>query len=183
MPEYEIEPEFIELTTWHLEMLKPPVRTAKQPRPDGLEIVRVANTPVHFYRYLYNKIGEPWVWWERKRQTDDEISADLHDPGFEFFVPYLHGAPVGMLELNGRNPKDIQLNYFGIVPEFCGRGIGRYALEWSVDYVWSKKPDRYWVHTCSLDSPAALPTYRNAGFVLFDTITEKVRNPVLSPTV
>ncbi|HNR33006.1 MAG TPA: GNAT family N-acetyltransferase [Candidatus Hydrogenedentes bacterium] len=175
----------IELTTWFLDMHAPPSRPSPPRKPDGLEMVRVYETPIHFYRYLYNKISEPWVWWERKRQTDDEIRAELHDPAFEFFVPYLRGAPIGMVELNCRNPEETQLNYFGIIPEYCGRGYGGYALAWSVDHVWARKPRprRYWVHTCSQDSPAALPCYQKAGFVLYDTVAERIPDPAsVSPT-
>lgn len=173
----------IELTTWYLQMFAPPQRKTPLQLPNGFEIQRVWETPIHFYRYLYNKISEPWVWWERKRQTDDEIRAELHDPAFEFYVPYFRGAPIGMIELNCRNPRDILLNYFGIIPEYCGRGFGRCALEWSVDLVWNRcpRPRRYWVHTCSLDSPVALPTYQKAGFVLYDTVTERVPNPAHVP--
>lgn len=166
-----------ELTTWHLEMLHPPVRTAPRPKPDGLEITHVWNTTIHFYRYLYNKISEPWVWWERKRQTDDEIRAELHDPAFAFYVPYLRGVPVGMIELNCRVPDDVQLNYFGLIPEYCGQGLGGYCLEWMADLVWARRPRRFWVHTCSLDSPAALPAYQKAGFTLFNTVTEQIPDP------
>ncbi|MBP8130104.1 MAG: GNAT family N-acetyltransferase [Candidatus Hydrogenedentes bacterium] len=171
----------ITLTTWYLQMSAPEPLSAPARLPDGLEIVRVWDTPIHFYRYLYNKISEPWVWWERKLQSDDEIRAELHSPAFEFYVPYLRGAPIGMIEFNCRDPLDILLNYFGIVPEFCGRGYGRSALDWSMSCVWKRnpRPRRYWVHTCSLDSPVALPTYQKAGFALYDTVTSRIPNPAI----
>ncbi len=166
----------ITLVTTHLEMLSRPEREIG-PAPAGLEVRRVENPPIHFYRYLYDTIGAPWVWWERKRQSDAEIAAELHSPEFRFYVPYLNHVPIGMVELDCRRFPDVQLNYFGIIPEYCGQGLGSYVLNWSVDLVWNAGATRYWLHTCSLDSPAALPVYCKAGFAEFKTVTEEVDDP------
>ena len=46
-----------------------------------------------------------------------------------------------------------------------------------VDIAWSRQPDRFWVHTCSLDHPKALPTYERTGFVIYDRVTRRIRDP------
>jgi GNAT superfamily N-acetyltransferase len=169
----------IELTTWYLALLKAPAPEKQRPWPESLIISRVEKPPIHFYRYLYNTIGSPWVWWERKRQDDETIRAELHGDRFEFFVPYYRNIPAGMIELNNRAFPEVQLNYFGIVPDFCGRGLGMAALEWSIRHVRASGAARYWLHTCSLDSPAALPVYQKAGFRIYDTVTEITDDPAL----
>ncbi len=167
----------VQLVTTYLEMVAPPKREKIRPKPDGLEIVHLPKVPIHFYRYLYNTLSEPWVWWERKRQTDDEIRAEVHSPGFSFHVPYLDHLPFGMIELDNRRFPEVQFNYFGIFPEYCGQGLGGYLLDWTVDHVFAQGATRFWVHTCNFDSPNAIPAYQRAGFVIYDVITEWVDDP------
>jgi GNAT superfamily N-acetyltransferase len=167
----------VQLVTTYLEMFAPPKREKIRPKPDGLEIIHLPNVPIHFYRYLYNTLSEPWVWWERKRQTDDEIRAEVHSPEFDFHVPYLNHLPFGMIELDHRHFPEVQFNYFGIFPEYCGLGLGGYLLDWTVDAVFARGAKRFWVHTCNFDSPNAIPAYQHAGFVIYDVIPEWVDDP------
>jgi len=168
----------ITLTTWYFEMLAPPARPLHD-LPPGLSIVLARKPPVHFYRYLYDTIGGPWVWWERKRQSDARVLEDIHHPEVDLFVPYLDGVPIGMIELDRRDFPEVKLPYFGIVPEYCGRGIGAAALDWSIAHVWGLGAKRYWLTTCSLDSPAALRVYESAGFARFKQEDELVDDPAL----
>ena len=133
---------------------------------DGLEVVQgIHEKPtVSFYRYLYNTVGEDWLWFERRLMQDDALTALIQDPKIEIYVLYVRGAPAGYVELDCRVENDIEIAYFGLMPEFIGRGFGRYLLDWAVDEAWSKEPQRLWVHTCNLDHPKALASYQRAGF-------------------
>lgn len=170
----------VELVTTYFEMYSPPVRERARPCPPGLSIDKAEQPPIHFYRYLYNTVGAPWVWWERKRQSDERIAEDLHHPKVDLYVPYLNGVPIGMSEIDWRDFPDVKLPYFGVVPEYCGLGIGGYLLEWTIDHVFARGAKRFWLTTCSLDSPRAIPAYLKAGFSIFDEVTELVDDPAAS---
>jgi hypothetical protein len=58
------------------------------------------------------------------------------------------------------------------------QGLGKFFLQWAIDKAWGYGPRRLWLHTCSLDHPAALPNYLKAGFRIYEEKT--VREP--SPT-
>lgn len=167
----------LELITTYFELHGAPQRAKSRPCPEGLSVLKAVNPPVHFYRYLYNTIGSPWVWWERKRQSDARIAEDIHDPKVEIWVPYLDGVPIGMSEIDWREAPVVKLPYFGIVPEYCGLGIGGYLLDWTVDEVFRRGATRFWLTTCSLDSPRAIPAYLKAGFSIFDEVREQVDDP------
>ena len=92
----------------------------------------------------------------------------MQDPKVEVNVLWVEGVPAGLMELDLRSPSEIQLLYFGLMPDFIGRGLGRFALDWTVDRAWSFQPSRFWVHTCDLDHPHALPNYQRAGIVIYD---------------
>lgn len=170
----------ISFDTYFLEMRARPQRTHERACPAGIEIVRVTQPPIHFYRYLFDTVGDPWGWWERKLQTDDQIATELHDPGFVLFVPYYAGVPAGMVELDSRKSPEIRLNYFGLMPEMIGKGIGGYLMDWTVDYVWNAGAARFWLNTCTRDSPQALAMYLRAGFVQYDQRSTVMEDPLAS---
>ncbi len=169
--------EKILLTTWYLEMFSEPETPPVKPPIKNLHIEKIEKPPIHFYRYLYNTIGAPWVWWERKLQSDEDVLKDIHHSSVELFVPFNKFLPIGMAEIDFRKANEAKLNYFGIFPEYYGKGIGKYLLDWTIRYVFSKGIKRYWLHTCSLDSPNALPTYLKSGFKIYDVKKEYVEHP------
>ncbi len=60
------------------------------------------------------------------------------------------------------------------MPEFLGRGLGAYLLDWGIAAAWMHEPARVWVHTCTLDHPRAIALYQRAGFVAYKQQTEHV---------
>ena len=130
--------------------------------------MRAVDMPVSFYRYLYNTVGEDWLWYERRVMSDEDLAAVIHNPEIEVYVLYVNGAPAGYGELDRRGGTDIELAYFGLLPDFIGRGVGGYFLRWLVDQAWSHEPQRFWVHTCDLDHPRALRTYQSVGFMPYN---------------
>src|SRR3546814_2894438 len=71
---------------------------------------------------------------------------------------------VGMLELDFRHPGQCELSYVGLVPDLAGQGHGRWLMAHALALAWRKGVARVWVHTCTLDHPAALGFYRASGF-------------------
>ena len=153
-----------------LEMLVPPNQVVAPP-VEGVEVIWEKKPKIAFYRDLYDLVGRKWQWLDRTRLTDDELRDIIHDDRVEFYVLYVDGEPAGFGELDLRGEKDqIQLMYFGLVPKFIGRGLGKYFLNWITRQAWSKNPKRLWLHTCELDHKAALPVYLKASFVVCDEI-------------
>lgn len=169
----------LEVTFTYLQMHSPPKRPPA--RPPSLKkpvmLLRLQEPTLSFYRYLYNAVGEPWLWYERRIMDDDRLAAILRDARIEIYVLYVGGVPAGYAELNRSNPSDVELAYFGLIPEFIGIGLGRYFLEAIVDIGWNGHPDRLWLHTCTLDHPSALPNYQRRGFTPYDQKTRKVMDP------
>ena len=99
--------------------------------------------------------------------SDEELIAVIGGSRNELHVLHVDGMPAGFAELDRRQPLEIELVQFGLIPEFIGQGLGKWFLQWTIDKVWSYDPKRFWLHTCTLDHTAALPNYLKAGFVLF----------------
>lgn len=159
----------------YLEMHAPPQRTRQCPVPPDTLVMQAVQPTASFYRYLYNTVGETWDWHERRRMSDDELCAIVQHPEVSVFVAYVGGVPAGYAELDARQLPDIELAYFGLLPEFIGKGLGGFLLDWAVDQAWSFQPHRLWVHTCTLDHPNALAVYQRAGFVSYKQEREHVQ--------
>ena len=151
----------------YLQMFERPAELNLVPPGDDLSIVQAKPPTISFYRYLYDTVGGGWQWIDRRVMNDDTLGAIVQHPLVETHVLYASGTPAGYAELDRRQPSEIELAYFGLIPEFIGRGLGRYLLDWAIDRAWSYGPQRFWVHTCTLDHPKALPNYERAGFRVY----------------
>ncbi len=169
----------IEVTITYLEMRDAPARPpVPLPRTRSkVALLRAERPTVGFYRYLYNAVGAPWRWYERNQLSDESLAAIINDDRVEIYVLYCDGAPAGYAELDFRQDEEVELAYFGLIRDYMGRGLGPYMLDWAVDTAWSRRPRRLWVHTCTLDHPAALAVYQKAGFVPYDQRTVTIPDP------
>ena len=158
--------ELVDVTVFYLEMLGPARRTVPAPR-DELSVRQVPAPTVEEYRSLYNAVGRDYHWLSRRKLTDAELANVIQNPRNEWHVLHVAGTPAGFAELDRRQPDEIELVQFGLTSEFLGQGLGKWFLQWTIDRAWSYLPRRFWLHTCTLDHPAALPNYLRAGFTLF----------------
>ncbi len=157
-------PKRIPTVVTFLEMTKRP-SGHPPPQPKGkIAIMRVENPAVHFYRYLYDTIGDAYYWVDRRKKSDEQIAEIIGHPANELYVIYTEGAPAGMAELDFADPQEGQLAYFGLMPEAIGRGVGAYFLHQAIAIAWDKPIGRLLVNTCTLDHPRALPLYQRLGF-------------------
>ena len=165
----------IETTVTYLEMTVAPPPHAPQNQPPGAAINRLVRPTVAQYRALYEHAGRHWTWTARTLMADGDLAAIIEDARVEIFVVSEGGTDAGYVELDGRDAPDLELAYLGIFPEHLGRGLGRWALAWAIQYAWRERsPSRLWVHTCTLDHPAALPLYKKAGFKAYAERSEYV---------
>lgn len=156
------------IITTYLEMTARPNLPLVVPTVKHHALLGAQGITVSFYRYLYDAVGRPWYWTDRKTVPDAELAEILADPDVDVFVAYADGTPAGYFELDGREKGVIDLAYFGIMPDFIGCRLGPWLLGQAIDMAWSREPERMTVNTCTLDHPKALPMYQRFGFVPYD---------------
>jgi GNAT superfamily N-acetyltransferase len=163
------------VTVVYLEMLKAlPEGSDRSPLVPKLALLRLEKPTVGFYRYLYETVGKAWHWVDRHRMSDLALGSIICDPLVEIWVPYVGGVPAGYIELDRREEADdprkpINIAYFGLTPEFFGRGLGPWLLRAGIRRAFSLGTQRLLVNTCNLDHPAALPLYQKTGFRPYQT--------------
>ena len=158
------------ITTTYLQMLTHQSRQVSPP-PADITIRQVAQPTVEFYRRIYDAVGGDWNWSSRKKLPDADLACIISDPQVEIHFLLVNGEQAGFAELDRRQPGEIELVQFGLVAKFIGRGLGKYFLQWVIDKAFSYEPQRFWLHTCTADHPAALPNYLKAGFTIYDVKT------------
>ncbi len=149
-------------------------------RLEHLAVLRACNPTLSYYRYLYNHVGGPWLWYERRLLADNELLPLIQNLKISIFVLYSAGVPAGFAELDARDAKAIQLSNFGLMPEYLGQGLGRFFLDWIVDKAWDLEPVKLWVRSSNFDHPKSINVYQQAGFEPYEQEIRMIEDPRLA---
>jgi GNAT superfamily N-acetyltransferase len=159
-----------------LEMLQRP-----PPRPErddlALTLARVPQPGLDWFRDLFRRAGEDWIWFSRLAMSDDQLAAIIHDPKVEVCVLTLGDTEAGLLELDFRAADECELSFIGLTAPFIGTGAGRFLMNRALALAWSRPIRRLWVHTCTFDHPGALAFYLRSGFRPFRLQVEIADDP------
>jgi GNAT superfamily N-acetyltransferase len=164
----------------HLEMTERPTLSRD---PEGAWTLRRVQTPgFDWFRGLYRRVGEQWLWFSRLQMGDAELAATIHSPQVEVYALVQDGCDEGLLELDFRDAGQCELAFFGVTAKLIGGGAGRWLMDRALELAWSRPIRRVWVHTCTLDHPSALAFYQRSGFRPFRRQIEIADDPRLDGT-
>jgi len=153
-------------------------RRGQKPALD-VAIEHVREPTSAFYRELYDRVGRPWLWYERRLLNDAALQTLLDQPDHELHVARHDGNLVGYFELGGD-----ELVFFGLTLAYIGRRIGPWLLDRAIERIFARGVVRIDLNTNTLDHPKALDTYRKAGFRPVRSESKELRDPrVLWPEV
>lgn len=152
-------------------------------RRADLTISRVFPAEPGFNSRMYRDVGGDWNWVDRLDWSDGRWTSYCADPSIVTFRASRGDEVAGFAELRmspcADDPNsdpgaaddgvDVELVYFGLLPQFAGQGIGGWFLSEILRIAWQVPGcRRVWLHTCADDSPAAIPNYLSRGFVEYD---------------
>lgn len=169
----------------YLEMTAPPPARPEH-ASDSWVLRPVAAPDLDWYRGLYRRVGADWLWSSRLSLSDKALSEMLGAAGVVIHALSAEGRDEGLLELDFRVAGECELTFFGLSPQLVGQGAGRWLMNRALAMAWSRPIERFWLHTCTLDAPQALPFYMRSGFVPYARKVEVYDDPrltgVLPPT-
>ena len=151
----------------YLEMRSPAQLVGRRLDDPGLAIHQVQRCHPQLWRNLYEGVGRAYHWTDRLAWTDADVRAYLDDPATALFVLTDGGDVAGYYELRSESDSAIEIAYLGLLPGRTGRGLGAHLVTDAVDEAWARGATRVWLHTCTLDHPAAMPNYLKAGFTIW----------------
>jgi GNAT superfamily N-acetyltransferase len=171
-----VAPGRIATVVTHLEM-----RARGQLRPErsseSYALRRVPKPELSWYRDLYRRVGENWLWFSRLVTDDAGLAAIVHDPAVEVHALRFRSRDEGLLEIDLRRFPEVEISFLGVVPNLLGKGAGRYLINRAIENVWGRGPSRLTVHTCTLDHPRALEFYLRSGFTPYARSVEIADDP------
>lgn len=156
--------------------LHDPSQFRPRPEPDrhaSLRPLRGVGTAE--WRALYARVGAPWHWHDRDQWSDEQLGEYLARAQVSSYA--VDAPPVsdaGLLELCRHDDDTVEIVYLGLVADVHGHGLGAWLLGEAVRLAWARGATRVWLHTCTLDSPGALPNYLARGFTVDRTETYEV---------
>jgi GNAT superfamily N-acetyltransferase len=162
-----------------LEMLERPKRPLKS-LPSGYKLVSVDPGDLASYRDLFRQVGQDWMWFSRINMPGEELHGILTDPQVKSYALSNESKRLGMLELDFREPGQCELAFFGLARDAIGKGLGRALIDEGISMAWAEPITRLWVHTCTFDSPDALPFYIRSGFTAYTRMVEFHDDPRLT---
>jgi len=173
----DLAPGKIASVVTYLEMLeRPALPRASSPR---VRLRSVERPVLDWYRSLYRRAGTQWFWFSRLEMTDDQLAELLYCPTNELFIAEHETNDVGMAELDRSDPPNVEITFFALYPEAIGKRLGRPFMEELLAHAWTAATTRVWLHTCTLDAPAALTFYTKCGFRPYKRAIEVADDPRL----
>lgn len=148
--------------------------TELQSRPltAGMALSRIVPPDSSVNRRMYKDVGGPWAWRDKLVWSDAQWREYADRSELETWIGTLETVEIGYFELERQPDGNVQIQYFGLLPEFTDRGLGGPLLSAAIERAWSiPGTRRVWVHTCTHDHPAALPNYLKRGFRVYDEET------------
>ncbi|MSV28643.1 MAG: GNAT family N-acetyltransferase [Bryobacterales bacterium] len=164
---------YLEMRGWDT----PPGLSLPEAGASEFSLRRVEKPELAWYRSLFRTVGENWLWSSRLRKDDEALLAIIQHSAVDVHALSHEGRDMGILELDRRQFPEIELAFFGVAPELIGRGAGTFMMRRAIKIVRSWKPERFWLHTCTLDHPKAIGFYRKAGFTPYRRAVEILDDP------
>lgn len=145
----------------------------------AVQLTPLIECDVPTWRRLYHQVGYPWHWHDRDAWSDDQLAAHLARPSVRLYTvqyaapdaPQHPAPPAGFVELERGMDDAVEIVYLGLAPHAVGQGLGGWLVTAAARAAFAWGASRVWLHTCTLDHPAALPNYRKRGFILQRTET------------
>jgi GNAT superfamily N-acetyltransferase len=136
-----------------------------------LRFARVPVPSVTLIQRLYRDVGERFHWVDRWKWSEQGWREWVERPGYGVWVLSHDGELAGFVEMRWDDAGECEIELFGLLPSFQGRGLGKHLLSCAAELAFAIGTSRLWLHTCTLDGPHALPNYLARGFQPFRTET------------
>ena len=147
------------------------------PHPSGDVTLAPERLSPREYRSLYAAVGDAYRWRDRLALSDQELDEYFASPGVQLWVLRVAGDVAGYFELQRHDEGRVEIMYFGLIARYFGRGLGGWMLTRAVEEGFALGAERLTLHTCTLDSPRALPNYLARGFAIMREERYTVEQP------
>tara|TARA_B100001559_G_C16226577_1_gene495856 strand:+ start:211 stop:708 length:498 start_codon:yes stop_codon:yes gene_type:complete len=123
-------------------------------------------------KFFYKYVGKNHKWVDRLVWTEEQWIAYATNKKVKTYVLKEQDDLAGYFELI-IHQNEIEIAYLGLLENYQNKKLGSLLLSSAIKKSFLEKPNRVWVHTCSLDHKNALNNYISRGMKIFkkETIT------------
>jgi GNAT superfamily N-acetyltransferase len=172
----EVPPDQLPTVVTCLQMVQRPHDFPGCDHPN-FDLISHPKPDLNWYLRLYRYVGANWLWSWRLALPQEELARIVHDPLVSVFSLRYRELDEGLLELDFRTDGECELKLLGVSPMLMGKGAGRWLICQALRIAWKRSIDRMWLHTCSMDHPAALDFYISSGFKPYRRYVEIAADP------
>jgi GNAT superfamily N-acetyltransferase len=157
-----------EIVTTYLQMSSPDeLVPARFPDPDF--VVREAvERQWQLNRSLYLRVGEQWEWSDKRGWSDAQWEDYVACDQLRTFVASWQETTLGYYELRRDDAGSVEIAYFGLVPDFIGRGFGGALLTDALEQAWAWDARRHDRECRYAPRRAALRNYQSRGMKVYN---------------
>ena len=139
---------------------------------DGYSIQLVEPVDYQLNKFFYKNVGKKHHWVDRLIWTEKQWIEYVSNNKVKTYILKNKNDLAGYFELILHND-EIEIAYLRLLEEYQNKKLGSYLLSSAIKNSFLEKPQRVWVHTCSLDHKNALKNYIDRGMKIFkkETIT------------
>jgi ribosomal protein S18 acetylase RimI-like enzyme len=135
---------------------------------NGFSFEKVEPENFQINKFFYKNVGRKHHWVDRLVWTDKNWIDYTTDNKVKTFIVKKHDDLVGYFELiYHEEQNEVEIAYLGLLEEYHNKKIGSLLLSTAIKNAFLEKPQRVWVHTCSLDHKNALKNYIARGMKIF----------------
>ena len=142
--------------------------------PKNFNIYLVKPTDFQLNKFFYKIVGKNHHWVDRLIWTENQWIEYTSSKEVETYVLKNNNDLAGFFEIISHiKENEVEIAYLGLLKEYQNQNLGSFLLSSAIKISFLKKPQRVWVHTCSLDHKNALNNYISRGMKVFkkETIT------------
>ncbi len=158
------KPRFLAAHVTELQMKTRPAHREQLPLGHKISLIKTTGMTSSFYRYLYQEVGKPHHWFIRRNLSNTQLQTILTAGNADVWLFSVNGCPAGFFEIDSSEAENTDILYFGLMPEYQGRGLATFMLSEAINAAWDKNPKTVTIQTNTLDNPKALIIYQKAGF-------------------
>ncbi len=144
---------------------------APLPAPEAphLSLRHVTAPETGWYRDLFRRIGEDWLWYSRLQMSEAQLAPSSSARTWRSTRSRAPSRMAADRHRAGRSgisaPRERRnWRFSGWWPAKPGSGAGRLMMNLATARAFARPIRRFFVHTCTHDLPAAVGFYRKSGF-------------------
>ncbi len=156
----------IRVTTNYLEM-NSESQFVRKTESDRLINVKEIKNDNYINFMLFTGVGLPWKWYSRMSWSPEKWTEYFSNHKCRTYLGFAGKNVIGYFELEYQDDDNVELKFFGLFPQFTGRGFGGLFLSEAIATAWKTGANRIWLHSCSNDHPNSIKNYLARGFNLY----------------